>query len=441
MVEQDLRRRAMRVLIVDDDPLFRLGVATALAGDDTVPTGKPSAREISSSPSSPHAKSRSTSRSSGDSARSARASEGSTLEGSTISAARCQQRPHPHRSQQPAEAPAAPQAAGSEAGSTRSRTTTATRPAARDSKLLLRARATAKTSRVSSSAVSRFRRRRKYRLSAAKWRSKIAKNASPSSSDSAITLASVGARTIFYCRRSPQGSREARPGSESPGSLAGRHGWNGVFDPAVAAGQRAVAEDGVRQSAEAPGLPRRLDGQGRRSAACPDAAWQPVVPAEVHCLPAVTGYPCLASIDAASRRVDEHALPAPVIREWVGAPVGGLGTVEAPGLALGCCDCEVPVRPTRGRAAEVTPCVVVVGAPVVERDPVAIVLEPAARGSHGDRDAPAHRTRHVCRWAALDDRLPAEAPRTHGDSGPLHGDRKVSAHGRRQVDDVAAAGV
>jgi len=48
MVEQDLRRRAMRVLIVDDDPLFRLGVATALAGDDTVPTGKPSAREISS---------------------------------------------------------------------------------------------------------------------------------------------------------------------------------------------------------------------------------------------------------------------------------------------------------------------------------------------------------------------------------------------------------
>ena len=34
MGEQDLRRRAMRVLIVDDDPLFRLGVAAALAGDD-----------------------------------------------------------------------------------------------------------------------------------------------------------------------------------------------------------------------------------------------------------------------------------------------------------------------------------------------------------------------------------------------------------------------
>jgi DNA-binding NarL/FixJ family response regulator len=34
MGEQDLRRRAIRVLIVDDDPLFRLGVAAALAGDD-----------------------------------------------------------------------------------------------------------------------------------------------------------------------------------------------------------------------------------------------------------------------------------------------------------------------------------------------------------------------------------------------------------------------
>jgi len=34
MGEQDPRRRAMRVLIVDDDPLFRLGVAAALAGDD-----------------------------------------------------------------------------------------------------------------------------------------------------------------------------------------------------------------------------------------------------------------------------------------------------------------------------------------------------------------------------------------------------------------------
>src|SRR5207249_11572746 len=34
MGEQQSRRRAMRVLIVDDDPLFRLGVAAALAGDD-----------------------------------------------------------------------------------------------------------------------------------------------------------------------------------------------------------------------------------------------------------------------------------------------------------------------------------------------------------------------------------------------------------------------
>jgi DNA-binding NarL/FixJ family response regulator len=34
MGEQDVRRRAVRVLIVDDDPLFRLGVAAALAGDD-----------------------------------------------------------------------------------------------------------------------------------------------------------------------------------------------------------------------------------------------------------------------------------------------------------------------------------------------------------------------------------------------------------------------
>src|SRR5256885_9733005 len=34
MGEQDSKRRAIRVLIVDDDPLFRLGVAAALAGDD-----------------------------------------------------------------------------------------------------------------------------------------------------------------------------------------------------------------------------------------------------------------------------------------------------------------------------------------------------------------------------------------------------------------------
>ena len=34
MGEQQQRRRAIRVLIVDDDPLFRLGVAAALAGDD-----------------------------------------------------------------------------------------------------------------------------------------------------------------------------------------------------------------------------------------------------------------------------------------------------------------------------------------------------------------------------------------------------------------------
>jgi DNA-binding NarL/FixJ family response regulator len=34
MGEQHVRRRAIRVLIVDDDPLFRLGVAAALADDD-----------------------------------------------------------------------------------------------------------------------------------------------------------------------------------------------------------------------------------------------------------------------------------------------------------------------------------------------------------------------------------------------------------------------
>src|SRR5439155_6408619 len=34
MGEQQSRRRAIRVMIVDDDPLFRLGVAAALAGDD-----------------------------------------------------------------------------------------------------------------------------------------------------------------------------------------------------------------------------------------------------------------------------------------------------------------------------------------------------------------------------------------------------------------------
>ncbi len=34
MGEPCVKQRVMRVLIVDDDPLFRLGVAAALAGDD-----------------------------------------------------------------------------------------------------------------------------------------------------------------------------------------------------------------------------------------------------------------------------------------------------------------------------------------------------------------------------------------------------------------------
>src|SRR2546423_1481124 len=54
---------------------------------------------------------------------------------------------------------------------------------------------------------------------------------------------------------------------------------------------------------------------------------------------------------------------------------------------------EVPVRPGRGRAAEPSPDVVLVGAPAAELDPAAVRLEPAGDGSRRDRDAPVHPAR------------------------------------------------